>query len=637
MSSAALDLITAIAAVLSLIGAAGSQPPALPREAIVSNDNLVSAGTTVKRVFYLSLEARWGMWYPDGPGREGVPMQAFAETGKPLQIPSPLIRVPLGTEIVLRLRNSIPATTLTVHGLVDRPTHQDRPFSIVSGSVRTVRFRAGAEGTYAYWASTRAREPVTNHLGWDSQLGGAFVVDPVRPRHSFRIDRIFVIATWLNVFDAAGNRKPWYAIDTINGRAWPYTERLSYRQGDVVHWRWINIGAVAHPMHLHGFYFRVDSRGDGIGENAYRSLAERDVAATELIYPGGTFSMTWTASRPGHWLFHCHIPAHTVAHLPLNDMLSGHAPVTTVEQYVNDYVPHAGMGNLILGIGVRPAPTWHVPVFRPARHLVLLVEPRAENAPGEPAFRYVIQEGAARLEEAGSIGPPLILTQGEPVAIEIKNELTEPTNVHWHGIELQDSYYDGVGGFSGGEGRTAPMIMPGSSFGVAFTPPRAGTFAYHTHLHDQWQFRGGLAGPLIVLPRGQQFDAQRDHIVMLTSPNAAKDLLSMTLINGQEQPQPIAVRAGVSHRFRLINLTVANALTIVSLESGAGPVLWRPLALDGADLPAARRTLQRAVQVLTIGQTRDFEFTPTAGGELSFVMRLRANGRIAGRLAVHVI
>ena len=47
----------------------------------------------------------------------------------------------------------------------------------------------------------------------------------------------------------------------INGLSWPHTERLTYTQGDSVHWRVVNFTEIDHPMHLHGFYFRLDVEG----------------------------------------------------------------------------------------------------------------------------------------------------------------------------------------------------------------------------------------------------------------------------------------------------------------------------------------------------------------------------------------
>ena len=47
----------------------------------------------------------------------------------------------------------------------------------------------------------------------------------------------------------------------INGLSWPATERLTYRLGETVRWRVINLSSQVHPLHLHGFHFEVDSLG----------------------------------------------------------------------------------------------------------------------------------------------------------------------------------------------------------------------------------------------------------------------------------------------------------------------------------------------------------------------------------------
>ena len=45
----------------------------------------------------------------------------------------------------------------------------------------------------------------------------------------------------------------------------------------------------------------------------------------------------------------------------------------------------------------------------------------------------------------------------------------------------------------------------GSRSSRELTPPRAGTFIYHTHWHDEAQLAGGLYGPLIVLEPGERY------------------------------------------------------------------------------------------------------------------------------------
>ena len=43
-------------------------------------------------------------------------------------------------------------------------------------------------------------------------------------------------------------------------------------------------------------------------------------------------------------------------------------------------------------------------------------------------------------------------------------------------------------------------------------------------------------------------------------------------------------------------------------------VRWRPVAKDGADLPAAARGERLARQIVSMGETYDFEYTPTSAG-----------------------
>ena len=88
------------------------------------------------------------------------------------------------------------------------------------------------------------------------------------------------------------------------------------------------------------------------------------------------------------------------------------------------------------------------------------------------------------------------------------NQLPEPTSVHWHGIEIQDSYADGVPGFSGAGLRLTPEIAPGDSFVARFTPPRSGTFMYHAHVDELREQLAGLEGAIIVRDPGTQPSAR---------------------------------------------------------------------------------------------------------------------------------
>jgi FtsP/CotA-like multicopper oxidase with cupredoxin domain len=207
----------------------------------------------------------------------------------------------------------------------------------------------------------------------------------------------------------------------------------------------------------------------------------------------------------------------------------------------------------------------------------------------------------------------MVLTQGEPVEIDVVNQMREPTAIHWHGIEL-DSYYDGVPDYGGIGERKSPAIEPGKSFVARFTPPRAGTFMYHTHWHNFLQLVGGLYGPLIVVPRGQQFDPETDKIFML-SLGGVDDRKAPVLINGNPQPEPLQLKAGTKYRLRFMNILPLTR-GMVSLLDGSSPVRWRAIAKDGADLPPAQALVQEARQAVSVGETYDFEFEPVTKGDL---------------------
>src|SRR4026208_2394337 len=99
--------------------------------------------------------------------------------------------------------------------------------------------------------------------------------------------------------------------------SWPHTERLAYRIGDQVHMRIINAGGSVHPMHLHGFYFNVDSPGEERSDAVFPPHGSPHQVNTERLAPGRTFSLTWVPTRPGNWLFHCHDTAHISKARPL--------------------------------------------------------------------------------------------------------------------------------------------------------------------------------------------------------------------------------------------------------------------------------------------------------------------------------
>ena len=566
---------------------------------IAANQNLLPGGELRDGVLKIQLELREGTWYPDADEGPSLEINAFGEEGKAPQIPGPMIRVPEGTEIQASIRNLLPGKAM-VFGLYERPGDWGSGLEVAPGEVREVRFRAGAPGTYYYWARTTTA-PFSERAANDTQLSGALIVDP---RGTHPDGRIFVLGLWYANPDSADFRE----VLTINGKSWPFTERFTFDQGDRVRWRVVNTSVSDHAMHLHGFFFRVESKGNGARDDIY-SAAERRQVGTERIDVGETFRMTWTPHTPGNWLFHCHM----LAHMSPEGRLAMHGK-TPEEMSHADHALAAGMGGLVIGINVRPK-TPPVAEVKPARKLRLLVRERAGAWPFPPGVGFQIQEGDQEPSpnDVPFPGPPLVLTRGEPVEITVVNQLRQPTAVHWHGIELE-SYYDGVPYLTGTPNRLSPPVPPGESFVARMTPSHAGTYIYHTHWHDEMQLRGGLYGPLIVLEPGQTFDLETDKIFLIGW--AGQPGQGRLVVNGHMEPDPVELHVGRRYRLRFINITTNGADLVVTLRDGTQPVKWRALGKDGQGLPPGQANVREARQNVTVGETYDFELQPEKPGGL---------------------
>lgn len=598
-------------------------------EALVAraNDNRTPAGTLRNGVLTLRLEIVETIWYPHQEGGPSLHVNAFAEEGAAPQIPGPLIRVPEGTEIHATVRNRLPVT-MFVQGLHERPG-PNVPLEVAPGATREVRFKAGAPGTYLYFAGSTKQTitqlsqitlltPIDNAFapfGKEALLTGALIVDPPGDAAGEAAnDRVFVINLWGTGF-AEG---PLRETATINGKAWPHSERLAFHMGEKVRWRVINASASDHAMHLHGFYYRLNSVGDGERDRPFEE-GQQPQTVTRHMLAGSTMFLEWSPEREGRWIFHCHMVAHMSDEMDLNKHPpDGSKPPPETAHSGKHSEEAAGMGGLVLGITVSPGPgTARETSSSQAevRKLRLLVQSRPPTAILQAGVGYRIQEGDAEPAGAPPVpGAPLVLTRGQPVEITVVNQLAATTAVHWHGIELE-SYYDGVPTWGGDTRQVTPPIAPGGSFVARITPPRAGTFIYHTHWHDVVQLTGGLYGPLIVLEPGQKLDPETDKIFVIG--RAGPDELAYPLVlNGSPQPNAMVLKVGRRYRFRFINITPNDADAVISVRSGAGPVTWRAVGKDGWELPSAQAIVKPAHQEITVGETYDFEFVPERAGDL---------------------
>lgn len=580
--------VLAVAGTLAVAHAGGDgvpNPATTDLPVVVANDNRAPAGRWRGDTLLLDLEVGMALWRPEADTGPGIEVAAFNEVGAAPRIPGPLIRVPAGTMIRARVHNALADSTITVHGLASHPAADS--LVLWPGESREVGFAAGDAGTFFYFAILGRDDRRDDER---EQLSGAFIVDP--PGGS-PPDRVFVMNIWGRTIDSAtyGNAL------TINGKSWPHSERIGATVGDTLRWRLINTTVRNHPMHLHGFYFRVDSRGDRHTDTLYSPQARR-LVVTEGLQPYTTMTMAWSPDRPGNWLFHCHIGFHVVPEARLQP-----PPAGSHDRMAHD--PGVHMAGLILGIVVRPRADVAEAARGRSRRLRLFIQEGLKRGRSPRAMGFVLQRGgkAPAPDSVEIPGSPLVLTRGEPTDIIVLNRLAEPAAVHWHGIELE-SYSDGVTGWSGAGARLAPSIMPGDSFTARLTLPRAGTFMYHTHLNDIEQLTSGLYGGIVVLEPGRRFDPAFDHLFVAGWDGDGE--LPRVLVNGDSVSPPLDLAAGRVHRFRFVNIGPALRFNF-SIYRDSTPARWRRKAKDGADLPPQQVVLVPATEVLEVGETFDAE------------------------------
>jgi FtsP/CotA-like multicopper oxidase with cupredoxin domain len=629
----ALPVLTAVLLAVSTQESVVAPPPRipLPRPAANApmaqiNDNRQPAGRLTGTTLTLELDVVEAAWQPEGPHDPIVRVLAFAEPGKAPTIPGPLLRAPIGTTVHLTVRNKSDSAVMLGglrHALpLDRDT-----VHVAAGATREISFKLDNVGNFFYWAVLKGLSDFPDRFWLDSQLTGAFIVDPVGTTAPARNERVWLITEW---FLQPDGHRDFESALVFNGKAWPYNERLTFTQNDSIHFRVINAAAVEHPLHLHGFYFRVARQG-GARADTVNPVARQALQNMHVIQIGGSTTLSFVPTTPGNWVFHCHFASHVGDHVTLHGSTDAHLPAGNHAMPAHDGPGGHTMRGLVIGMHVTPAPGYVEPAAATRRKLNLLIQKKPNALQGgQTAYGFVLQQGdSVPAKDSVRIpGPVLELKRGEPVSILVKNNLDEPSGVHWHGLEIE-SFPDGVPGFSGIGDKIMPPIPPGGSFAAEFTPPRSGTFPYHSHLHELRQIGSGMYGAIIVSDKPR--DLTRDHLIIAGGgglPMFHKESPTFLLVNGRKGPSPIRMTVGDTNRVRIVSI---HADFVLEYRFGTDTSIarWRPLARDGADLPPALRSLTAARLSMGPGETADFLFVPSRPGRMKLEVWIEQGQRLA--------
>lgn len=108
---------------------------------------------------------------------------------------------------------------------------------------------------------------------------------------------------------------------SLNGKGFPATEPYSMKVGDWAVFHYYSEGQLYHTMHLHQFPQLVIAR-DGI------PLESPYWADTVNVGPGERYTVLFQATKPGAWVWHCHI----LNHAETEDSMFGMVTAVAVSQ-----------------------------------------------------------------------------------------------------------------------------------------------------------------------------------------------------------------------------------------------------------------------------------------------------------------
>jgi bilirubin oxidase len=174
----------------------------------------------------------------------------------------------------------------------------------------------------------------------------------------------------------------------------------------------------------------------------------------------------------------------------------------------------------------------------------------------------------------GSVpGPTLEVHEGDRVIIHFRNDLPEPTTIHWHGLHIPADM----------DGSPLRPIGAGKRFDYTFVIPRgsAGTYWYHPHPDNRtgYQMAMGLYGAIIVRDPNDPLPASLPEKLLIISdnrfradgspefadPHSLQEQIdqengregNVLFVNGQVMPR-INIRSGEVQRWRILNVSAAR-------------------------------------------------------------------------------
>ncbi len=224
-------------------------------------------------------------------------------------------------------------------------------------------------------------------------------------------------------------------------------------------------------------------------------------------------------------------------------------------------------------------------------------------------------------------GPTLRTKVGDKMVINFRNDLPEPTTIHWHGLRIVNSM-DGV-----------PVVMnpiqPGESFRYEFIVPDAGTFWYHPHVNTAHQVDRGLYGGFVVeeaiapsfhdedywVIDDWHLDDDNQYIEASVTEDFWGRSAGQFTLNGEFKP----VISGIAGEHRRVRVLNSSNNTIISLKIDNHQL--RIIAKDGTPVDEPWQT--SSVRLAT-GERVDIDLKLTGKPNSDYTVRLEAFSNMFG-------
>lgn len=181
------------------------------------------------------------------------------------------------------------------------------------------------------------------------------------------------------------------------------------------------------------------------------------------------------------------------------------------------------------------------------------------------------RQATALSYNGGVPGPTWRVRPGDAVKVSVENQLSEPTNLHVHGLHVSPS---------GNSDNVLVAIDPGASFDYEYQLPAdhpPGVYWYHPHHHGNVaaQVFGGLYGAIIVedpvdIPVARErvlviSDISLDASGRIRGVSEMETMVGregdLVLVNGRALPH-MAARPGERERWRIVNACASRYLRL---------------------------------------------------------------------------